>query len=409
MKRVVAATLVCTATIFGAGCGVKKQLDEMHDSTVNMNRTTGKLSASTEELDRKTAELYDALRQGDSLSVRRNQLQALLGAKEMPRKISEAGKYFMAFEFQIWSSMGRDKDERREELAALGVREFLKDVHDFIGVDPKVEPFASGEKDEANRARSLNALATAMHILNPKQEETLREHSVLKPISVYGMIEEALRAGREIESGARLPEEYPQYIREVLAQEKTAVFLMQVRYNFLGVLALGRTVPLDRMKKAYISSKSKAAGKLIDAFSKTDLVADMSQHNLVEIREFTSYLQGALRTHALLLEIGETPQMDPALTWMYEALQVKMSQADDGDVTSKSSSLARRLALEAEFFDIVTRYKTSASAPLSEAVSLPETKVEEKNGALETKDAVETQKKSLGKRVRAFLKQRKAN
>jgi hypothetical protein len=316
----------------------------MHDSTVKMENTTGKVEKHSESIDNQTGELYDALRQGDALQSRRTALANLINAKDPLRKLSEAAKYFMAFEVQLWNTLGPDaNDGKRTLLATVAAREFFKDIAEFIP-DGKMEPkpFAGQifATQESNLVNSFNALAATLHYINPKQEVLLAQRKDLKAISMYQIIEESLLAKTEIESGKKKISDYPGYVTEVLFSEKEAVYLLQARYNYLPALIIG---------KVSNAANSKIAAAMMIA-SRWNL--DLSKLNSVQLEELNKFLLAAAKTRDLLVQIGETPKTDKLLLSMLKNAQVKS--------TDKAVSL-EKVNLDKEFTENLKELTDSLS------------------------------------------------
>lgn len=318
--------LLALATTLNA-CEMKRNFDEVHDSTKEMNETTQEMNKTTAEMNERTSglevatgELYDALRQGDSLAARRAALENLIKTPDAGRKLSEAAKYFMSFEFQFWMNNNQDKgDEKRQVLATMAAREFFKDIYQFI---PKGEmtadPF-SGQifsRKKTNLVNCLNALSVTTQFLNPKQERFLIENPEIKPLSMHKMIEDSLLAKAAIEAEEKKVTDYPGYVAEVLANEQAALYLLEARYNYFMTLFLGRA--------------TKIAYDKVDAFKyiafKWEL--DLSKFNIVQIEEFNSFLTGALKTKELLHSIGVKPNTETFLKRMFKNMTLKDISAD---------------------------------------------------------------------------------
>jgi hypothetical protein len=325
-------------------CEMKRNLDDMHDQTAEMNKTTqqmnqttGQMNERTEGLENATGELYDALRQGDSLAARRSALDNLIKTEEPARKLSEAAKYFMSFEFQFWTGRNQDKsEEKRMDLATLAAREFFKDIYQFIPAGVmKVDPFADQiiSTEKGNLIASLNALAVTTHYLNPKQEIRLKEHPEMKPLSMYKMIEESLLAKSSIESHEKEIKDYPGYVFEVLSNEPAAVYLMQARYNYMATLFLGRTTPVAHSKWTGIK------------FFARKWTLDLNNFNTAQIEEFNMFLDGALKTKKVLLAVGAKPEMDFMLKRMLNNMTLV-------DITSNPRTNSTKVT---HFREIATR------------------------------------------------------
>jgi len=333
--------LLSLAAFLGA-CEVKHNLDDMHDSTVEMNNTTKEMNQRTSGLEQATGELYDALRQGDSLTARRSALDNLRKATDPSAKLSEAGKYFMSFEFQFWMNANQDKgEEKRLSLATLAAREFFKDIYQFIpdgNMTP--DPFAGQivATAKSNLVNSLNALAVTAHSLNPKQEKFLHEHPEVKPLSMNKMIEEALLAKASIESGEKKITDYPGYVFEVLSNEPTAIYLLEARYNYMGALFVGRATNVANSKFTAVK------------YLATRWTLDLTKFNSAQIEELKMFLTGALKTKMLLKQIGVKPRTGALLARMVKNMTLV-------DITADSSINATKVSDFRDIADKITELK----------------------------------------------------
>jgi hypothetical protein len=132
-------------------CSQMKQLSDMHDSTNDMADTTKSMKASTqsmekltqalslktEELKEMTAQLYIDAKQGTAMGLREDILKKIMNSTSQVEKLSKTAKYFMAFEYQIWSGVGPDTEATREDTAASAAREFMREVQRFVSDSAK--------------------------------------------------------------------------------------------------------------------------------------------------------------------------------------------------------------------------------------------------------------------------------
>ncbi|MBC7370169.1 MAG: hypothetical protein H7326_01300 [Bdellovibrionaceae bacterium] len=311
------AFAILTATLSLSACDMKSNLDDMHTSTVQMEKTTGEVEKHSDSIDNQTGELYDALRQGDSLQSRRSAMQNLISSRDPLRKLSEAAKYFMAFEYNLWSGFGKDRsEEKRTALASLAAQEFFKDIQQLIpDGEMKASPFAGQvvASENSNLVNSFNALSATLQFMNPKQVSKLAERKELKPINMYTMIEESLLAKADIESGKKRIQDYPGYVKEILFSEREAVYLLQARYNYLPSLVIGKATKAQYSKLT--GAKMVLAGWTLD----------LATLNIVQIAELTGFMQDAQNVKALLTKIGEPAVLDGMLAKMFKNMNAKKS------------------------------------------------------------------------------------
>lgn len=318
-----------------SACETKREMSEMHDATVEMNTRTEELAQNSNDLKEQTGELYDALRQGDSLQLRRNALERLVQTSDPANKLSEAAKYFMSFEVQLWSGSGPDAtDEKRQLLALSATKEFFKDVLQFIPDDQRTASPLNGQiltTDAGNKFHCLNALAAAMHLLNPKQELYLKTNASMKPVSMMSLVQEALLAKESIESGAQDLKAVPGFVREVLANEKEAIYLLQARYNYIPTVLLGRSTNIATSKLAAVKMFASA------------WTLDLEKFNTVQVYEFNEFLKAALETRDLLKQLGHSITMDAQVARIYKNMSVSLSAKASQQKANIEADFARNL------------------------------------------------------------------
>ncbi|QLY24563.1 hypothetical protein [Bdellovibrio sp. KM01] len=295
-------------------CSEIQKVDEMHDATVKMSDTTEDMKKSTGELKDQTDELYDALRQGNALQLRREAYNSVLQAPTLFKKISEATKYFMSYEVQLWNGLGQDKSSaKREVLEQQATQEFFMEIEELArrdnSVDPLAEPDAKDITSKDNMTASFNAMAVAMDRTNRKQVENVDRLGDTQLVSMYSLMEEALLAPRDIPQKGS--------IREVLAHEEKAIQILQTRYNMFPLM--------------FIDMVSKLGDKNLVMQAKTLLLGwdlDMSGMNATQVEYLkTEVLQKGIDAKNLLIKLGKTPQMDSKVKRLIDKMKVQKGAA----------------------------------------------------------------------------------
>lgn len=325
MKKTIISSSVLVFLL--AACAEQKKLDEMHDATLNMEKTTTKMNENTVQMKSQTDslakltrelkamndELYDALRQGNSLQLRREAYKALLAAPDMTKKISEAGKYFMSFEIQLWNEFGQDQAlEKRDLLKQQAAQEFFLEIEELApkdgSVNPTVKPDAVDINSEANRSASFNAMAATLHKMNRKQDRAVKAIPTAKPVNMYSIMEEALLLPRDqVQTDAAA--------REVLAHEKKAIQLLQARYNIFptifidAVSGIGAKNILQQGSMVYLGWEFNA-----------DSVSPTSMDYLIN-----EVLVHAVSAKNLLIKLGHKPKMDDKVSKLLHGMTVKVN------------------------------------------------------------------------------------
>jgi hypothetical protein len=330
IKKTLLSSLLILSLV--AACAEKKQLEEMHDNTVEMKDTTVKMADNMTELKGKTGamkeitdELYDALRQGNSVQLRREAMKSILNSPTMFGKISEAGKYFMSFEMQLWNLNGQDLDaDKRDVLAQQAAQEFFLEVE---GLAPRegisLTPASNGESkfvkpaaadfamSEENRNASFNALALTMQEINRKQVRILEARPETEKISMMSVMVEALRAKKALNEGADLGSKAP-FIREVLVHEKKAMQILQTRYNLFPLVFVDQV--------SGINDKSDLGQVWQFLRGWTFDMDKLNSEQLAYLQE--KVLQPALEAKNLMIELGIKPDMNYQVKGLLKGMKV---------------------------------------------------------------------------------------
>ncbi|MGZ3773609.1 MAG: hypothetical protein ACXVCY_06695 [Pseudobdellovibrionaceae bacterium] len=374
MKKTIISSSVLLLLL--SGCSEQKKLDEMHDATLKMQKTTEQMGDNTSQMKQKTEslenltrdmkettksleeltrdmkgktqsletlthdvkdiseELYDALRQGNSLQLRREAYKAVLAAPTLAKKVSEATKYFMSFEMQLWNDLGQDRDaDKREILKQQAAMEFFLEIEELAPRDGSVNPTSKPDAEnlsylnsDANLSASFNAMAVSMHQVNRKQVQSLKEISSAKEISMYSIMEEALLLPRNQAQpyGAA---------REVLAHESKAIQLLQSRYNTFqmifidAVSGIGEKGFFDQAKMALMSWD----------FDADSLSATKTEYLVTEV------LTHAVSAKNLLVKTGHQPVLDATVAKLMKNMNVKISGKGGPGLVSQQTKMMELL------------------------------------------------------------------
>lgn len=319
-RFVLFASLTLTACL-QLGCEMRDQLKDMHDNTAQMNKTTGTLADSTAQTVQMMGELYDASRQGTAMDLRKKLYDSIVLEKALDSKMINAAKYYMAFEFELWSGQGQDREiDRRHVLAKDAVEELfnhLKTVSHWD--DEDLDPFANPETpsltpeiiSKKNQMAVFNALAATVHYTNRKQDPVTDKNNIPK-LSMYSLIEESLLAGAEIRRGAKRIADYPIYVDEVLKTEALAIQFLKARYNVLGVMIIGQVSRIS--KSLWDGVKIKILNQ------KWNLETEKMSPS--EVRSYRALLDQAEKTKQLLVRLGVSVELDKSVKSIFSKMQI---------------------------------------------------------------------------------------
>jgi hypothetical protein len=329
MTRISFLFLAAAATL----CSCSK-VQEMHNATMEMNSTTSDLADVSSQMNRMMAEVYDSGRQGASLDLRNKLFEIAVNSPKIEEKATNAGLYFLAYEFQLWSNLGQDnRQEARERLMKDAVEEFfchLLSITHWTEVDPFAgkNPLAFGEAE--NERAVFNAFALTLEKNNRKQDVTTTDNSI-EAVSMRNLIENALVADQKIKAGEARITDFPAYVDIVRQHEEIAVRLLKARYQMLGLAVLTQLTPIARNK--WEGFKYKIWGKSWEI--------DLNKVNSSALRLAAFRLKEANRARDFLASIGEKVELDPAIASIYANAVVTNAPAvkATGEVLSESDSL----------------------------------------------------------------------
>ena len=272
------------------------------------NKTTDLLGLST-DMDRETNSLYIKERQGAALAIRKDMLNEMDKATTMEAKISFAGAYFMAFEYQIWGGSKEDDQTRLEGLYNCALQEYFREATQYMPEDyksnPKVDPTSQNNKD-----MNMYALAVTMHMENSYEIKQSIDPSIVdaKPdfVSMYDLLQRGLKKKADRDSGKIKEADMKDWQKEVLNDEQAFEYMIRVRENFLPMMTLAQLSKIgikgNWFQRMIHWSLFRAFGMTIRPWT-----ADIKDLNTEQLITFTKWIndpQGALGAKGVLKDLG---------------------------------------------------------------------------------------------------------
>jgi hypothetical protein len=324
---------VIGVSVLMPACGMIKNLNDMHKSTVGMAKTTGgmasttshmanttdgmaettnHMSETTDGLSAMTEAMYADLRQGNSLTIRTERLRTMEHLSSQAAKISEAAKFEMAFEFQLWKAFGADTEEKRQALYVDAIPEFFRSMAEYVEHKHPLMPVFMN-----NNIKNLYALAAGLHRVNPNQTAMLADSPDVEEVHMLKLIKDGLSAKARVVSGEVAPGDLPEYQQEVLKEEANATYILQLRHQFLIGMALAKVADFD--------SKSEVGQFFFKAWHMlVKWNADFSDLNEVQIKEYAKWLREAVKTQSFLASVGVTDRLDKKLRKVLTKMQISL-------------------------------------------------------------------------------------
>lgn len=314
---------VFVASVCCTGCSVIKD-------SKDMKKTLNKLNGKGDHIAKRADDLEREMKFKESTAMFAFAMEMLFGengknggASESWNKNPETEMVLFAemgirsLMFQFWKgdyyeatpeSLDRDFD--------LAVSMLFTRINKYIPRDMKLDMLMP------DRAfKGIASLAARMEQVQPIYVESLRKRGLPDNLSLYEVIALAL-------NDRRLPEQtglLPKTKAKILQWQPEAMYLMQLRHNYLPMLVLSRMTDFqDRgdMSRAIMAIR----GQKID-------LLDENKVSFEQLREWTYWLNQAASTRARLQQLGIKPVYNPVLGTMLRA-------PDFADVTQSATVTA---------------------------------------------------------------------
>lgn len=335
-----------SALAAGSGCGMVKNLDDMHNATNSMADTTNQMNRQMEETNQQiistnsttqhmatttdgmagnvaataciAGETYAGLRQGNTLQARAgdNAIGQMNAAHAIEEKIFYAGAYMKAFEFQIWNCADPDSEKYLKEFYMEAAEEFTRVLPNYLTTDRSKWSVSTTGTD--NQSNNLYALAVSLQELNANVVTAYKLGKWSdQPQSMLDLIKSTF--SRKVQLAAH-PDQATLADHEFLANEDLIVQLFQVRMNFLAAMALAKVSNLETKGFLGLPGLVREVKMLLGGWT-PNLRQFGSADDVERIKEFTRYLYGSNDTRAYLASIGVKPKFDSLIFRIYSHMK----------------------------------------------------------------------------------------
>jgi len=314
-----ALTLAFTAALLSASsCKLKKDMDEMHDATLGMEKIT-------EGMSKTTCVMYRSLRQGNAKLSRDQDFEDIRAVKDVSGRLAEAAEYMQGFEYQVWSPTCIDEASRDVALEQ-SVRELLSKIQGFIKDRSEV-----GATKTSENAQVLYALAATLHYTNVLQGDFLKgsEHTVLRP---FDILVKGLELDQVRNRGESVSANFPGWAEVIGKYSKDAEYLLRIRANFLMAYAYALA---DGDEFGNTPSKMEKIVRVLGTkFFSKKWKPNLNARTSTEIRErITSAMKYAVETRSALISLGIEPMTDETILNVW-----KNADFSDFDLTTMDKS-----------------------------------------------------------------------
>lgn len=305
--------------LFLASCGVKKDAEEMKKTSEDIRRQTDSVAKTSNaileqslHISKRTNDLESELTFKESYVLTLANLDYLFGKDEKleekgpeselsvdPDLLLYASAAMQSMYFQFWKGDFDEKtsvlDQRLELAADTLFTRSVKHIPRDFGVNVP------------NPDRSYKAIAS----LGARLEDVRPEFTASliqvgqKPFSFYDVLIWAL-AGRD---RLKREEMLPKAIAKILHWKQEAIYLLQLRHNYLPIVVVGRMTDLQE-RGAFWKVAMLVMGQTVD----------VNRFDPEQLREWTSWLKQALDTRKQLRAIGIEPEYNWAMHQMVKSV-----------------------------------------------------------------------------------------
>lgn len=327
------SSFIMPALLLSVSCSMKKNMDEMHDKTVQMAETTEKMGNRMNTTNDLMSWLGTLTKQGDGFKIRTSAMEELKNSKTLNKKIEAAIAYLYAFEFQLYSPgqiSNVDVVKLRQMLFEHAIAELGKTLPELLPTGSKWKLDAT---DSSNRNLSLMALASVLHRVNYLQIEQLNGTS-MRPMSMLDLLVESLAKKEKLNSGEITRAELTNLDKEVLREEQAFKHLIRLRFKTLPVIALGR---ISHIQNGFFSkldmlftswtpqfSTSGEMGEPVDEQGlRRETSTTFSDLNLEQIEYAADIVDEAIRTRRFLVAMRAGVKLDKKIEKILKNMETR--------------------------------------------------------------------------------------
>jgi hypothetical protein len=315
--KVLVLSLAISTMILAAGCGMKENLDDMHDKTKHMADTTDKLADTSGDMSTKmdktiatsgkifdiSNDLFDGSKVAMIVGTHRDFFNYILNDKDMGNKLADGAGFFYTLSYQIYKGSHLDTVKKQNEYKEVSVVEFLERSEYLM------QPLAWYELPMGNDRQTLLALAGTMGRIYPTQADDGAANG-FQPVSMLSMFQEALDSLR-LNPNAPMSK-LPDYLATLRSKHESMVKILQARLNFIAIFVYGEITGLGRQKTWTGLREAMRHGNVGGLFKSRDVTQNIYFHdkNLTQIEKYNFYLRNALRTKKMLIDFNKGAQLD---------------------------------------------------------------------------------------------------
>lgn len=304
-------TLVSSLGLSLAACSLKKDAETMRDATKNIETNSKQLTDRTEDL------THD-MREVETAHLRKEAKDLIEAAEGDAQRFAGAALFLVGMEFQKWKGNYSDTSGERLNLFKKALTIFFACTKDWINsthaINISDDPGYFLNDWVSPTFRSIGAMSAELNIIHPEQISYATNAGTTAE-SMYTLIVKGLR----YKAASNRGEVIPAYAAEVLRREPEAIYILQLRHNFLLAKTLGQLTSFsDNYSQKLLMSMSMTSWSV----SKTVNLDTMNAERLLEL---TTQINEAEETKARLREFGHVPKYNGMILKAWSAMEIKAS------------------------------------------------------------------------------------
>lgn len=349
MTKAQGIVAVVILTVLATGCDIQKKTDKMLDTSDEILDNSKHLSKRTDDLEAELVKKEASVTMDEYLDVvfgENSKAQSGMALTESDQAVA-AGKAIQSMLFQYWKGDYNEDIQFLDARVSLVAKSFFPRLIKHVPRDFNVDVLIPSMS-----YTGVGALGAMMDEMDPRYESVLRKLN-MPPLSFYEIVMEALRGRMTLERKELLPVGS----QRILEYADEAMYMVQVRHNFLPLLALCRMT--DFQDRSFLWNKD--LGRLGVRIFGID--GDLSKKSPAAIMEWKRYLELALKTRKDLRAMGVKPQINGMMAGIFQGLnfgQAKWISMDPAKL-SPEDNLRREFALV--YRDLVMDNLVSQSEP----------------------------------------------
>lgn len=339
-KNTILGLVLVAGTTLTSGCGMIKNLTEMHDATGKMPDLMGQTIKGMDGTNKMMSTMCAGQGKLTTSDYRDKLLDQIDKEQDIGAKLSLAVKYHYAWEFQGMSAECGRTNAYSAKVFNESIREFLESMHRFISTRT-----ATGSTSRNNDMNTLYALAATMHYTNSLQEVDGDKNNY-QPVSMLDLFTDVVNDTKAIDAGTLSNHDIPEYVDSGRILIGDITYLLRLRYNFLTAFSFGLATTNVVGDEATLMGLAKY---VLDGMFNRAWRPNFETKNTSQITYYGTIIHRALGARKLLETLGVDIQTDKTIYKVYRAIDfssfdTKTVKSDPLNVSEKKEAV---LALEA--------------------------------------------------------------